>query len=119
MKAVGGLDNDIDHFLSESGWREFSNYLLYHRPALPHDNLQKKFNRFPWRDDVAALRRWQRGQTDYPIIDASMRELWQIGLSAPDGRSQSVTRTNAYVIPVDPLAAGRFLTLPQQKRRLR
>ena len=79
LKAIGGLEKDIDHFLSELGWREFSNYLLYHWPALPQDNLQEKFNRFPWRDDAASLRRWQRGQTGYPIVDAGMRELWQTG----------------------------------------
>jgi deoxyribodipyrimidine photo-lyase len=79
LKAVGELENDIDHFLSELGWREFSNYLLYHWPALPQDNLQEKFDRFPWRDDPKSLRLWQRGQTGYPIVDAGMRELWQTG----------------------------------------
>jgi deoxyribodipyrimidine photo-lyase len=79
LKAIGGLENDIDHFLSELGWREFSYYLLYHWPALPQQNLQKKFDRFPWRDDPTSLRRWQRGQTGYPIVDAGMRELWQTG----------------------------------------
>jgi deoxyribodipyrimidine photo-lyase len=79
LKAIGGLENDIDHFLSELGWREFSYYLLYHWPALPQENLQGKFDRFPWRDDRASLRRWQRGQTGYPIVDAGMRELWQTG----------------------------------------
>lgn len=79
LKAIGGLENDIDHFLSELGWREFSSYLLYHWPALPHNNLQGKFDRFPWRDDPASLRRWQRGQTGYPIVDAGMHELWQTG----------------------------------------
>jgi deoxyribodipyrimidine photo-lyase len=79
LKAIGGLENDIDHFLSELGWREFSYYLLYHWPELPHENLQEKFDRFPWRDDRASLRHWQRGQTGYPIVDAGMRELWQTG----------------------------------------
>jgi deoxyribodipyrimidine photo-lyase len=79
FKAIGGLENDIDHFLSELGWREFSYYLLYHWPALPHNNLQGKFDRFPWRDDPVSLKRWQRGQTGYPIVDAGMRELWQTG----------------------------------------
>ena len=54
-------------------------YLLYHFPELIHDNFQAKFDRFPWRDDDEALRRWQRGQTGYPIVDAGMRELWQTG----------------------------------------
>jgi deoxyribodipyrimidine photo-lyase len=74
-----GCENDGEHFLSEIGWREFSNTLLYHFPNIPHENLQTKFDAFPWREDVAALKAWQRGQTGYPIVDAGMRELWQTG----------------------------------------
>ncbi len=70
---------DIECFQSELGWREFSHNLLYHFPDIPKKNLQKKFDAFPWRNDQAALQRWQRGQTGYPIVDAGMRELWQTG----------------------------------------
>jgi deoxyribodipyrimidine photo-lyase len=70
---------DLEHFHSELGWREFSYNLLYHFPTLPSENLQHKFNRFPWRDDAAALERWQRGRTGVPIVDAGMRELWRTG----------------------------------------
>ena len=79
IKAREGFDADVDHFLSELGWREFSHYLLYHWPELPTKNLQGKFDRFPWREDPAALDSWQRGQTGYPIVDAGMRELWRTG----------------------------------------
>ena len=74
-----GDDTNIDSFCSELGWREFSYRLLYQFPELPRKNLQSKFNAFPWRDDDAALKRWQRGQTGYPIVDAGMRELWKTG----------------------------------------
>ncbi|MGB1863584.1 MAG: cryptochrome/photolyase family protein [Candidatus Puniceispirillum sp.] len=74
-----GFDNDIDVFLSELGWREFSHSLLYHFPQLPRQNLQSKFDSFPWRSDDNALRAWQQGKTGYPIIDAGMRELWETG----------------------------------------
>lgn len=74
-----GISADLEHFRSELGWREFSHYLLYHWPELPRDNLQKKFDRFPWRDDTPSLDRWQRGQTGYPLVDAGMRELWRTG----------------------------------------
>lgn len=74
-------ENDADTFQSELGWREFSTYLLYHFPELPHENLQEKFNHFPWNDHTENdhLQRWQSGQTGYPIVDAGMRELWQTG----------------------------------------
>ena len=53
--------------------------LLAHNPTLPEANLQPAFDAFPWGDDDQALRRWQRGLTGYPIVDAGMRELWQTG----------------------------------------
>ena len=40
---------------------------------------KRSFDAFPWRDDPAALRAWQRGQTGYPIVDAGMRQLWHTG----------------------------------------
>jgi deoxyribodipyrimidine photo-lyase len=73
------LTPDADRFLSELGWREFSHNLLFNEPTLPTGNLQRKFDKFPWNDDEKSLRRWQRGQTGYPIVDAGMRELWRTG----------------------------------------
>ena len=77
---VIGNEKSLDTFLSELGWREFSYYLLYHYPQLPTENLQPRFDRFPWeKDGESALRAWQTGQTGYPLVDAGMRELWQTG----------------------------------------
>lgn len=70
---------DEECFLSELGWREFSYYLLYHFHDLPDKNFQKKFDHFPWTDNLSHLKAWQTGQTGYPIVDAGMRELWQTG----------------------------------------
>ena len=74
-----GIKKDLDHFLSELGWREFSFNLLYHFPFLPKENLQKKFDNFPWDNDKDKLKKWQKGLTGYPIVDAGMQELWQTG----------------------------------------
>ncbi|HHT0594488.1 TPA: cryptochrome/photolyase family protein [Legionella anisa] len=68
-----------EHFLSELGWREFSYYLLYHVPTLPHENFKREFDAFPWHNDASLLKRWQKGMTGYPIVDAGMRELWATG----------------------------------------
>ena len=70
---------DSQHFLKELGWREFSHSLLYHFPKLQTENLQAKFDRFPWLENNEHLRSWQMGQTGHPLIDAGMRELWQTG----------------------------------------
>ena len=72
-------NKDTQHFLSEICWREFSYYLLYHFPSLPLENLQPKFNYFPWCNDEYLLDMWIIGETGYPIIDAGMKELYSTG----------------------------------------
>ena len=80
--AISGRDiteKNLDHFLSELGWREFAHHLLYYSPRLQVDNLNQKFNKFPWIYDENLVKKWQRGETGYPIVDAGMRELWATG----------------------------------------
>ncbi len=77
-KEKGG-DKNIDHFLSELGWREFSYCQLYFNPDLPRQNLQSKFDTFPWEENPKNLLAWQKGQTGIPMVDAGMRELWLTG----------------------------------------
>ncbi len=72
-------NQNTDCFLSELGWREFSYSLLYFYPDLNKNNLQKKFDKFPWRKNKKNLSAWQSGRTGYPFVDAGMRELWQTG----------------------------------------
>jgi len=74
-----GFEKDADNYMSELGWREFSYSLLYYNPDLPTKPLIQKFENFPWEKNSTALRRWQKGQTGYPIVDAGMRELWATG----------------------------------------
>jgi len=68
-------------FLREIGWREFAHHLLHHFPRTPQEPLRPGFARFPWADDPGGflLKAWQRGRTGYPIVDAGMRQLWEIG----------------------------------------
>jgi deoxyribodipyrimidine photo-lyase len=68
-----------DPYLRQLVWREFAFHLLYHFPQTPVEPLRPEFARFPWQEDAAGLRAWQRGETGYPLIDAGMRELWQTG----------------------------------------
>ncbi|GAA3707692.1 deoxyribodipyrimidine photo-lyase [Zhihengliuella alba] len=72
-RSVGG-------FLSEIGWREFAWHTLFHFPALADDNLNARFDAFPWPPlDAEHLRLWQQGRTGVPLVDAGMRELWATG----------------------------------------
>lgn len=73
-------DADIDGYIRELGWREFSYHLLHHFPQTPDHNLNPRFDQFQWaKPDAEALRAWQQGRTGIPIVDAGMRELWATG----------------------------------------
>lgn len=66
-------------YAKEIYWREFAYNVLYHFPKTPDAPLHAKYADFPWEPDANALKRWQRGQTGYPIVDAGMRQLYATG----------------------------------------
>jgi deoxyribodipyrimidine photo-lyase len=71
---------DADKFLAELGWREFNHHILYSHPDAATVNLQRRFDKMPWRDPPhEELDAWRRGETGYPLVDAGMRELWATG----------------------------------------
>jgi deoxyribodipyrimidine photo-lyase len=77
--ANPGKGKTASKFISELGWREFAHHILFHAKDLREIPLQGQFANFPWSDDEDALRRWEKGQTGFPIVDAGMRELWHTG----------------------------------------
>jgi len=66
-------------FLAEVGWREFAHHLLYHFPTRPPEPLRADFKKFPWREDGAFLKAWQKGQTGYPIVTRDARAVRPAG----------------------------------------
>lgn len=60
-------------------WREFSTHLLFHFPHSQNHALKEPYDLFPWQFDPTLLKKWQLGQTGFPIVDAGMRQLWQTG----------------------------------------
>lgn len=72
-------DENINQYLAELCWREFCHHLLFHFPQLPKESFKKEFDKFPWQENAELLKKWQKGKTGYPIVDAGMRELWATG----------------------------------------
>jgi deoxyribodipyrimidine photo-lyase len=77
--VTSAVETGAEKFIAELIWREFCHHLLAQHPDLATRNVQARFDAFPWRDDAAALKAWQRGATGFPIVDAGMRELWATG----------------------------------------
>jgi deoxyribodipyrimidine photo-lyase len=75
-KALGPAERVFE---GELIWREFAQYLLWHRPHLPDAPLRPEFAGLPWRQAPGELAAWQHGRTGVPIVDAGMRQLWRTG----------------------------------------
>ncbi len=86
MAADPALEAGGWAFLRQLAWREFAHHVLAAHPDLARRNLRPAFDAFPWVDDATALRRWQRGETGFPLVDAAMRELWTTGWMHNRGR---------------------------------
>ncbi len=74
-----GQVSACEAWLRQLVWREFAYHLLHHFPHTLDAPFHAQWQAFPWREDAEALRRWQRGATGIPLVDAGMRELWQTG----------------------------------------
>ena len=76
---AAGSGEALRVFLAELLWHEFSANLLWQHPTMGQESQRADFRKLQWRDDPEGLRAWQQGRTGVPIVDAGMRQLWQIG----------------------------------------
>lgn len=78
-QALHGRRVSQEKYENELIWREFAHACLFHRPSLLERPFRTDFEGFPWRHDEDAYLAWERGQTGYPVVDASARQLLQEG----------------------------------------
>ena len=79
--AGTAAQHEVDKFLSELIWRDFSYNLLVEHPDLAWTPVQPAYARFPYRKPTPAeVGAWRKGLTGYPIVDAGMRQLWTTGV---------------------------------------
>jgi deoxyribodipyrimidine photo-lyase len=76
-------NQNLFHYISELIWREFYRYVLFHNPEVLELEFQKKFqNTIEWEQGQKAVdifKKWILGQTGYPIVDAAMNQIAQMG----------------------------------------
>ena len=66
-------------WLNELIWRDFYASILYHYPTVLREAFQPRYRTIEWRDAPTELERWKFGQTGFPVVDAGMRQLLQLG----------------------------------------
>lgn len=69
----------VEAWITQLIWRDFYLHLLDATPEILHRPLRAAFEHVAWEPDEAGLAAWQLGQTGYPIVDAAMRQLSQVG----------------------------------------
>ncbi len=70
---------NIRTWQQELAWREFYQHAMYNFPELAEGAFRETFKSFPWETNEAHFQAWCEGRTGYPIVDAAMRQMNQLG----------------------------------------
>ena len=71
--------SNIETWEQELAWREFYQQAMYFFPELAEGPYREHFKDFPWDNNDDHFDAWCEGRTGYPIVDAAMRQLNEIG----------------------------------------
>lgn len=77
-----GRDHEL---IRQLVWRDFYYNIVYFYPE-SFTNSNSYLNNFPWNDDEKLFKKWCDGNTGFPFIDASMRQLNKEGYMSNRGR---------------------------------
>jgi deoxyribodipyrimidine photo-lyase len=72
-------ETNIRTWQQELAWREFYQHAMYNFPELAEGAFRDTFKNFPWETNEEHFQAWCEGRTGYPIVDAAMRQLNEIG----------------------------------------
>ena len=71
--------NNVITWRKELAWREFYQHCMYFFPELAQGAYREELKDFPWDNNESYFDAWCEGKTGYPIVDAAMRQLNEIG----------------------------------------
>ncbi|GAA1925701.1 cryptochrome/photolyase family protein [Nocardioides hwasunensis] len=73
---------EIDHsttYANELAWREFYADVLWHTPSSAWEDLKPALKGLRYDEPEDAIEAWRTGTTGFPIVDAGMRQLREVG----------------------------------------
>ena len=76
-------------FIRQLYWRDFYGQVLYNFPHVLGHALKPKYDKIKWNHNQRFYNAWKKGQTGFPIVDASQRQLLQTGWTHNRGRMVS------------------------------
>jgi len=78
-EAKRRIGHNCQTFIRRLFWRDLAYWTLWKFPSCHTEPLRPQYAHQRWGTDAAALKKWQRGRTGFPLVDAAMRQLWAIG----------------------------------------
>jgi deoxyribodipyrimidine photo-lyase len=66
-------------FIRQLFWRDFYANILYSFPHVLGHALKPKYNKVKWHHNERWFHAWCKGETGFPVVDAGMRQLNQMG----------------------------------------
>ncbi len=72
-------NTSITGWQQELAWREFYQHAMYNFPELETGAYREVFKNFPYNDNEEHFQAWCEGKTGYPIVDAAMRQMNELG----------------------------------------
>ncbi|MFH7027701.1 MAG: FAD-binding domain-containing protein [Heteroscytonema crispum UTEX LB 1556] len=72
-------EKSIRTWQQELAWREFYQHAMYNFPELASGAFRETFKQFPWETNEEHFQAWCEGRTGYPIVDAAMRQMNELG----------------------------------------
>jgi deoxyribodipyrimidine photo-lyase len=73
------MDQKANKWISELVWRDFYMMILWHFPQTVNQSFKPAYDNFQWRNNEAEFQAWCEGRTGYPIVDAGMKQMNEIG----------------------------------------
>lgn len=69
----------VGTWIAQLIWRDFYIHTLDASPEVLDRALKPAYERMAWEPDEAGAAAWRSGRTGYPIVDAAMRQLEEVG----------------------------------------
>lgn len=74
-----GAGKGAETWLNELIWREFYAMILYHAPESASQEWNEKYRGIAWEKNEKLWQAFIESRTGYPLVDAAMRQLHEIG----------------------------------------
>lgn len=85
-EAYRVFSNTSSGLVRELIWREFFAHVLYSYPEVVGKSYQPRYQHIKWHNSTSNFDKWRRGETGFPIVDASMRQMNSTGYMHNRGR---------------------------------